>query len=119
MPRAATTLDAFNAIAEPKRRAVLNALAKGERWVNELTDSLGWPQPQVSKHLAVLKKVGLVSMRRQGRHKVYAVNAAQLEPIYAWVKTFERFWDHQLDQIKKRAEAKKKERIADQSHQPK
>src|SRR5262245_20995779 len=109
MPRAQTTLDPFNAVAEPKRRQVLDVLARGERPVNELVHSLGWPQPQVSKHLGVLKKVGLVSERRVGRQRVYRLNGEQLKPIHDWVKTFERFWTHQLDRIKARAEKKAQE----------
>ena len=109
VPRAPTTLDSFNAVAEPKRRLVLDALAKGEKPVNELVRSLGWPQPQVSKHLGVLKKVGLVSERRAGRQRVYRVNGEQLKPIHEWVKTFERFWKHQLRRIKARAELKAQE----------
>ena len=106
MPRAPTTLDPFNAIAEPKRREVLNALGGGERPVSAVVQSLGWPQPQVSKHLAVLRQVGLVSVRRQGRKRMYRVNGDQLKPIHDWAKTFERFWSHQLDRIKQRAEAR-------------
>jgi DNA-binding transcriptional ArsR family regulator len=106
MPRAPTTLDPFSAVAEPKRRQVLEVLAQGERPVNALVESLGWPQPQVSKHLGVLKKVGLVSERRAGRQRVYRVNGEQLKPIHEWVKTFERFWQHQLQRIKARAEQK-------------
>src|SRR5579863_6414842 len=106
MPRSLTTLDAFNAIGEPKRRQVLDYLAGGERPVNDLVDSLGWPQPQVSKHLGVLRKVGLVSERRAGRQRLYRLNGAQLKPIHDWVKTFERFWKHQLERIKARAEQK-------------
>src|SRR5262245_35902451 len=109
MARALTTLDVFNAVAEPKRRQVLDVLARGERPVNDLVASLGWPQPQVSKHLGVLKKVGLVSERRLGRQRVYQLNARQLKPIYQWVKTFERFWQHQLESVKERAETKVKE----------
>src|ERR1700682_1667102 len=100
MPRARTTLDSFNAIAEPKRRQVLDLLAKGEQPVNDLVQSLGWPQPQVSKHLGVLRKVGLVNERRAGRQRVYSLNCERLKPIYDWVKSFERFWVHQLDRIK-------------------
>jgi DNA-binding transcriptional ArsR family regulator len=109
MPRAPTTLDPFNAVAEPKRRQVLDVLAKGERPVNDLVKSLGWPQPQVSKHLGVLKKVGLVSERRQGRQRVYSLNAQRLRPIHDWVKSYERFWKHQLERIKARAEQKVQE----------
>src|SRR5436309_3208002 len=106
MPRAVTTLDAFNAIGEPRRRLVLDVLAKGERPVNDLVSMLGWPQPQVSKHLGVLRKVGLVSVRQVSRQRVYKLNAEQLTPIHEWVKTFERFWQRQLDRVKARAEAK-------------
>jgi DNA-binding transcriptional ArsR family regulator len=109
MPRAPTTLDPFNAVAEPKRRQVLDVLAKGERPVNDLVKSLGWPQPQVSKHLGVLKKVGLVSERRAGRQRVYSLNAQRLRPIHDWVKSYERFWKHQLERIKASAEQKVQE----------
>jgi DNA-binding transcriptional ArsR family regulator len=109
MPRAPTTFDPFNAVAEPKRRRVLDMLAQGERRVNDLVESLGWPQPQVSKHLGVLKKVGLVSVRRAGRQRLYRVNGERLRPIHEWVKTFERFWTHQLERIKARAEQKAQE----------
>jgi DNA-binding transcriptional ArsR family regulator len=109
MARAPATPDPFTAIAEPRRRRVLDVLAGGERPVNDLVASLGWPQPQVSKHLGVLKKVGLVNVRRLGRQRVYSVNAEPLKPVHEWVKTFERFWTHQLDRIKARAERKAKE----------
>jgi DNA-binding transcriptional ArsR family regulator len=104
MPRSPTTLDPFNAIAEPKRREVLATLIKGELPVNGIVDALGWPQPQVSKHLGVLRQVGLVSARRKGRQRVYSVNGEHIKPIHDWAKTFERFWSHQLDRIKERAE---------------
>jgi DNA-binding transcriptional ArsR family regulator len=103
-----TTLDSFSAIAEPKRRQVLDILARGERPVNDLVQSLGWPQPQVSKHLGVLKKVGLVSERRVGRQRMYRMNGEKLKPVHEWVKTFEHFWQSQLDRIKARAEEKAK-----------
>src|SRR5437764_7755369 len=106
MPRASTTLDPFTAVAEPKRRQLLVTLAQGERPVNDLVRSLGWPQPQVSKHLGVLKKVGLVSERREGRQRLYKLNAEQLKPIHDWVKNYERFWHRQLERIKIRAERK-------------
>jgi len=106
MPRAPTTLDPFTAVAEPKRRQVLEVLAQGERPVNDLVESLRWPQPQVSKHLGVLKKVGLVSVRRVGRQRFYRLNGQLLKPIHEWVKHFERFWRHQLERIKARAEQK-------------
>jgi DNA-binding transcriptional ArsR family regulator len=106
MPRAPTTLDPFNAVAEPRRRAVLAVLAQGERPVNDLVILLGWPQPQVSKHLSVLLKVGLVRVRSEGRQRLYTLNGERLKPIHDWVKAFERFWQHQLGRIKARAEAK-------------
>jgi DNA-binding transcriptional ArsR family regulator len=102
-------MDPFNAIAEPKRRQVLDLLVAGERPVNDLVAALGWAQPVVSKHLGVLKKVGLVLVRRAGRQRVYSLNAGPLQPVHDWVKTFERFWKHQLDRIKERAEKKAKE----------
>jgi DNA-binding transcriptional ArsR family regulator len=104
MARAATTLDAFSAIAEPKRRRVLDLLAGHERHVNDMVEALGWPQPMISKHLAVLRQVGLVSIRRQGQHRMYRVNGDEMKPIHDWSRKFERFWTDQLDRIKKRAE---------------
>jgi DNA-binding transcriptional ArsR family regulator len=105
MPRAATTVDVFNAVAEPKRRRVLGALVDGERSVSEIVTALKWPQPQVSKHLGVLRQVGLVSVRDDGRRRIYRVNGERLKPIHDWVVTYEKFWKHQLDRIKARAEA--------------
>lgn len=110
MPRAATTLDPFNAVAEPKRRRVLEVLAEGEMPVNDLIGRLGWPQPMVSKHLGVLKEVGLVSVRREGRKRLYQVNGEKLKSIHDWAKLFERFWANQLLRIKERAERKHQER---------
>jgi DNA-binding transcriptional ArsR family regulator len=104
MARAATTLDPFNAIAEPKRREMLEALAEREMPVNDLVARLGWPQPMVSKHLGVLKEVGLVNARRDGRQRLYQVNGEKLKTIYDWAKHFERFWAHQLLRIKQQAE---------------
>ena len=112
MARAPTTLDPFNAIAEPKRRRVMDALASGERAVNDLVAALGWPQPQVSKHLGVLRQVGLVAVRREGRQQMYTINAEPLKPIHDWVKTYERFWDRHLERIKALAEAKAKKMAA-------
>jgi DNA-binding transcriptional ArsR family regulator len=106
MARSPTTLDPFSAVAEPKRRRVLEALARGEMPVNGIVGRLGWPQPMVSKHLSVLKEVGLVKMRQQGRQRLYSVDGEQLKPIFDWARTFERFWDEQLDRIKQRAERK-------------
>ena len=109
MPRASTTSDAFNAVAEPRRREIFNYLALQERTVNAIVDTLGIEQPSVSKHLRVLREVGLVRVRRNGRHMLYRTNAEAIRPLYEWTKTFERFWAHQLDRIKERAEAKNKE----------
>ncbi len=106
MPRTPTTLDSFSALGEPKRRQLLECLASGERPVNDLVSRLGWPQPVLSKHLGVLKKVGLVNVRSAGRMRVYSLNAAKLKAVHDWVKTFERLWDYQLQSIKERAEAK-------------
>jgi len=115
MPRAATTLDPFNAVAEPKRRQVLETLAHGEMPVTELVGRLGWPQPMVSKHLGVLKEVGLVSVRKEGRQRLYRVNAQTLKAVHDWTKTFERLWEHQLDRVKERAERKARERERESS----
>src|SRR5271165_6511826 len=106
MAPALTTLDCFNAIAEKKRRQVLEVLARGERPVNDLVAMLGLRQPQVSKHLGVLKKVGLVSVRTVGRQRIYKLNGAQLKTVHDWVRSFEQFWRHQLESIKARAEKK-------------
>jgi len=108
MARSATTLDSFSAVAEPKRRQVLDVLGDREMAVNDIVGRLGWPQPQVSKHLGVLRQVGLVDVRRHGRQQMYKINAGQLKPIHDWVKTYERFWSHQLQRIKASAEAKAK-----------
>jgi DNA-binding transcriptional ArsR family regulator len=106
MARAATTSDAFNAVAEPRRRDILNYLALQERPVGEIVDSLGLEQPSVSKHLRVLRDVGLVHVRRDGRHMLYRTNAEAIRPLHDWTSTFERFWRHQLSRIKERAEQK-------------
>ena len=112
MARAPTTLDPFSAVAEPKRRRVLELLAEGELPVNDIVHSLRWPQPMVSKHLGVLKEVGLVSVREDGRQRFYRINGEVMKPIYDWARTFERFWSHQLDRIKERAERKAREQAA-------
>jgi DNA-binding transcriptional ArsR family regulator len=106
MPRATTTSDAFNAVAEPRRRDILNYLALQERGVGEIVDSLGFEQPSVSKHLRVLLEVGLVSVRREGRRMMYSVNAEAIKPLHEWTSTFERLWRHQLLRVKERAEQK-------------
>ena len=107
MARAATTADVFNAIAEPRRREIIGALSQGRpRAVGDLVRALRMPQPAVSKHLRVLRSVGVVSVRRHGRHKMYELNAQELRPVYEWARDFERFWGRQLDRIKERAERK-------------
>ena len=106
MARAATTSDAFNAVAEPRRRAILNYLALQERPVGEIVDSLGLEQPSVSKHLRVLLEVGLVNVRRDGRRMLYRTNAEAIRPLHEWTETFERYWRHQLSRVKERAERK-------------
>ena len=99
MARARTTYDPFNAIAEPKRRELIEALVGKELTVNQIVDLKGWNQPMVSKHLGVLKQVGLVSERKEGRFRVYKVNAAQLKPIKEWVVQFEHYWKNSLDNL--------------------
>jgi|SRR5580658_2055111 DNA-binding transcriptional ArsR family regulator len=108
MPRAATTSDGFNAVAEPRRREILNYLALQERAVGDIVAGLGMEQPSVSKHLGVLRRVGLVRVRRNGRHMFYRTNAEAIRPLHDWTKTFERLWQHQLNRLKERAEAKQK-----------
>jgi DNA-binding transcriptional ArsR family regulator len=111
MARAATTADAFNAVAEPRRRAILDLLVGGERSVNELVDLLGVAQPQVSKHLRVLREVGAVEVRRDGRERFYRLNGPTLKPIHDWIKRYERAWtdrfealDLVLDDLKQKEE---------------
>ncbi len=105
MPRAATSSDVFNAIAEPQRRAILDFLGGEERPVGEVVTALGLAQPSVSKHLRVLSDVDLVRARRDGRRILYRTNSKALKPVYDWAGTFERFWGHQLRRIKHRAES--------------
>jgi DNA-binding transcriptional ArsR family regulator len=102
--RAATTSDAFNAVAEPRRREILNYLALQERPVGEIVAALGMEQPSVSKHLRVLKDVGLVRVRREGRRMLYRLDAEAIRPLHEWTGTFERFWRNQLQRVKERAE---------------
>jgi DNA-binding transcriptional ArsR family regulator len=112
MARAATTADVFNAIAEPRRRQVIGVLADGREYaVGEVVLRMRMSQPAVSKHLGVLRKVGVVSVIRRGQHRMYRLNAAKLRPVHDWVKTFERYWTHQIGQIKERAERKALERM--------
>jgi DNA-binding transcriptional ArsR family regulator len=99
LARAATTADAFNAVAEPRRRQILDALAGGERPVNDLVDLLGLAQPQVSKHLRVLREVGAVEVRDQGRQRLYRLNGRALKPIHDWVKPYERAWSERFDAL--------------------
>jgi len=106
MPRAATTSDVFNAVAEPRRRDILQFLATRERPVGEIVTGLGFDQPSVSKHLRVLSEVGLVSARREGQFMFYKTNAEGLRPLHDWAKTFEQYWAHQLVRVKERAEAR-------------
>jgi DNA-binding transcriptional ArsR family regulator len=110
MARTPTTHDPFNAVAEPKRRKVLEVLGIKELSVNELVKQLGWTQPMVSKHLRVLKQVGLVNERRVGRQRMYRVNAEKLHPIYEWVAPFERYWSESFDRLDNILEELKKER---------
>lgn len=104
MARAATTSDAFNAIAEPRRRQILVCLAGRERQVGEIVAALNLDQPSVSKHLGVLREVGLVRVRRNGRHRFYQTNAEAIRPLHEWTEFFERYWKHQLNRVKNRAE---------------
>jgi len=99
MARAATTTDAINAVAEPRRRAILDALAEGERPVNELVRVLAIGQPQVSKHLRVLREVGVVDVREHGRQRLYRLNGRALKPIHDWVKTYEQTWSERFDEL--------------------
>jgi DNA-binding transcriptional ArsR family regulator len=116
MPRAPTTADVFNAIAEQRRREIVEVLARrGALAVGTLVAALGLPQPAVSKHLGVLRKVGLVVVIKQGRQRLYNLEAAQLKAVHDWVKTFEGLWSNQLNRIKMRAE----QRAREQSQSPK
>jgi len=109
MARAATTTDAFNAVAEPWRRQILDILAGGERPVNDLVRLLGLSQPQVSKHLRVLREVGAVDVRNEGRQRLYRLNGHALKPIHDWVKKYERSWSERLDRMEGVLEELKKE----------
>jgi DNA-binding transcriptional ArsR family regulator len=112
MARAATTSDAFNAIAEPRRRQILLFLADREYSVNEIVNGLRVDQPSVSKHLRVLRDTGLVRMRCNGRQKLYRTNADGIRPLHEWASEFERYWTHQLNRVKERAEKKAASRAA-------
>ena len=115
MARAATTADAFNAIAEPRRRQILDVLAGGERPVNDLVLELGLAQPQVSKHLRVLREVGAVEMREAGRQRLYRLNGEALRPIHDWVKNYERSWSERFEQLDSVLEELKEEDEGDDS----
>ena len=116
MARAATTTDVFNAIAEPRRREIIGMLSDGrEHAVGDVVLRLRMAQPAVSKHLGVLRKVGVVTVSKRGQMRFYRLNAKELKPVHDWVKTYERFWAHQLDRIKVRAEQKMMDRIANEN----
>ena len=117
MARASTTSDAFNAVAEPRRRQILSYLAVVERPVGDIVLALGLEQPSVSKHLRVLRNVGLVHMRCQGRQKLYRTNAEAIRPLHEWAATFERYWQHQLNRVKERAETRARE-LANETNSP-
>jgi len=120
MARAATTSDAFNAVAEPRRRQILLFIADREYSVNEIVDGLNVCQPSVSKHLRVLRDTGLVRMRCNGRQKLYRTNADGIRPLHEWAGEFERYWTHQLNRVKERAEKKAASRAtASGSNSPK
>ena len=109
MARAPTTSDAFNAVAEPRRRQIIDLLALGERPVSDLVSSLGLGQPQVSKHLRVLREVGLVDVRDQGRQRLYRLNGLALKPIHDWVKGYEALWSERFELLDEVLEELKKE----------
>ena len=115
MARAATSSDAFNAVAEPRRREMLRYLALDERSVGEIVDALECRQPSVSKHLRVLRDVGLVKARRDGRRTLYRTNADGLRPLLEWTATFERLWRHQLKRVKQHAESRQPNQQPDDS----
>ena len=115
MARAATTADAFNAVAEPRRREILDALAAGERSVGELVDVLGLAQPQVSKHLRVLREVGAVDVRDAGRQRLYRVNGRALKPIHDWVSAYERTWSERFERLDEVLEELKRKEQGDGS----
>ncbi len=113
MARAATTADTFNAVAEPRRRAILDVLAGGERSVNDLVAELGLAQPLVSKHLRVLREVGAVDVRDEGRRRLYRINAEALKPIHDWVVGFEQLWTERFDRLDTVLEDLKREEQGD------
>jgi len=110
MPRAATTSDVFNAIAEPRRREIIEFLSAGERAVGDIVREMRLSQPAVSKHLGVLRRVRLVSVNRRGRSRVYRLHPQPLKSVFDWTSMFERFWNQQIDRIKARAEKQAREK---------
>ena len=119
MPRSSTTADIFTAIAEPRRRQIIGLLQDGkDHAVNDVVLLLRMNQPAVSKHLGVLRKVGVVTVSKRGQLRLYRLNAKELKPVHDWVKAYERFWVHHLDSIKRRAEQKIAQRTAKASAQP-
>jgi DNA-binding transcriptional ArsR family regulator len=113
MARAATTTDVFNAIAEPRRREILGLLNDGREWaVGDVVVRMKLGQPAVSKHLGVLRKVGVVTVVKRGQHRMYRLDGEKLKQVHDWVKTYERYWTHQISRIKERAEQKAMDRIA-------
>ena len=113
MARAATTADAFNAVAEPRRRQILDLLSGGERPVNDLVRTMGIAQPQVSKHLRVLREVGAVEVREQGRQRLYRLNGRALKPIHDWIKDYEDSWSERFELMDAVLEELKREEQAD------
>jgi DNA-binding transcriptional ArsR family regulator len=112
MARAATTTDVFNAIAEPRRRDIIDILVDGrEHAVGEMVETLRLPQPAVSKHLGVLRKVGIVSVTKRGQLRLYRLDPQELKPVHDWVKKYEQFWAHHIDRIKERSERKMTDRL--------
>lgn len=111
MARAATTSDPFNAVAEPRRREILEYLANQEREVGQIVIALRLEQPSVSKHLRVLRETGLVRVRRNGRHMLYKTNAQAIRPLHDWAGFFEKLWTQQLNRVKERAEQKELEKL--------
>jgi DNA-binding transcriptional ArsR family regulator len=112
MARAATTTDVFNAVAEPRRREIIGLLSDGRAWaVNDVVLRMRLEQPAVSKHLGVLRRVGVVTAVKRGQHRMYSLDPARLKPIHDWVKTYERYWTNQIGRIKERAERKAMERM--------
>jgi DNA-binding transcriptional ArsR family regulator len=120
MARAATTADVFNAIAEPRRREIIGLLSDGREWaVNDVVGRIRIAQPAVSKHLGVLRKVGVVTVVKRGQHRLYRLQAEELKPIHDWVKAYERYWTDQLSRIRQQAEKKAMDRIARENDPPK